>query len=175
MFDLGIQELVLIFVVALLVFGPKRLPEIAHAMGKGIAEMKKALSGVKDQIDAELHDVKDINALKGLDPISLKNELFKSEDLFKINEAPQAQPQQKVEGPQEDPQQKVEGSQEEQQQKVEGSQEERLVLLNEISMAQKALIRARGKLAGLKPEVEQQKSGEMPDQSSDQKERKVQE
>jgi Tat protein translocase TatB subunit len=101
MFDFGIQELILIFVVALVVFGPKRLPEIAHAMGKGIAEMKKALSGVKDQIDAELHDVKDIKELKGLDPISLKNELFKSEDLFKINETPQAQPQQKVEGQEE--------------------------------------------------------------------------
>ena len=101
MFDFGIQELILIFAVALVVFGPKRLPEIAHAMGKGLAEMKKALSGVKDQIDAELHDVKNIKELKGLDPISLKNELFKSEDLFKINETPQAQPQQKVEGQEE--------------------------------------------------------------------------
>ncbi|NIR25464.1 MAG: twin-arginine translocase TatA/TatE family subunit, partial [Gammaproteobacteria bacterium] len=34
MFDLGIQELVVIFVVALLVFGPKRLPELARTMGK---------------------------------------------------------------------------------------------------------------------------------------------
>ena len=111
MFDFGIQELILIFVVALVVFGPKRLPEIAHAMGKGIAELKKALSGVKEQIDAELHDVKDIKELKSLDPIALKNELFKSEDLFKINETPQEQPQQKAEGPQE-------GTPEAEQQKV---------------------------------------------------------
>src|SRR5512147_1918527 len=103
MFDLGIQELILIFVVALIVVGPKRLPEIAHAMGKGIAEMKRALSGVKDQIDSELHSVKDIKELKDLDPIALKNELFKTDDLFKIDETPQAQPQQKVEGPQEEP------------------------------------------------------------------------
>jgi Tat protein translocase TatB subunit len=99
MFDLGIQELILIFVVALVVFGPKRLPEIAHALGKGVAEMKKALSGVKDQIDAELSDVKDIKELKDLkkfDPIELKNELFKDEDLFKVNEPPKAQPQPKV-------------------------------------------------------------------------------
>lgn len=98
MFDFGIQELILIFVVALVVFGPKRLPEIAHAMGKGIAEMKKALSGVKEQIDAELHDVKDIKELKNLDPIALKNELFKTQDLFNINEPPKEQPQQKAEG-----------------------------------------------------------------------------
>jgi len=97
MFDLGFQELILIFVVALVVFGPKRLPEIAHALGRGIAEMKRAMSGVKDQIDAELHDVKDIKELKNLDPISLKNELFKSEDLFKVNEAHQMHPEQKAE------------------------------------------------------------------------------
>lgn len=174
MFDLGIQELILIFVVALIVVGPKRLPEIAHAMGKGIAEVKRALSGVKDQIDSELHSVKDIKELKDLDPIALKNELFKNEDLFKINETPQAQPQQKVEGPQEEPQQKVEGLQEESQQKVEGSDEQRLALLNEVNMAQKALILARGKLAALKPEAEQMKSEEKTDQSPDQEERKVQ-
>ena len=43
MFDLGIQELIVVFVVALLVFGPKRLPEIAKSMGKGIGELKRAL------------------------------------------------------------------------------------------------------------------------------------
>ena len=86
MFDLGIQELIVIFVVALLVFGPKRLPEIARSMGKGIGELKRALDGVKTQINSELHEVRDIKALKDLDPIALKNELFKNEDLFKTEE-----------------------------------------------------------------------------------------
>jgi len=102
MFDLGFQELILIFVVALIVVGPKRLPEIARALGKGLAEVKKAMSGVKDQIDAEFHEVKDLGDLKKLDPISLKNELFKSEDLFKVNEASQKEPQQKTETPKPD-------------------------------------------------------------------------
>jgi len=97
MFDLGFQELVLIFVVALIVVGPKRLPEIARALGKGIAEVKRAMSGVKDQIDAEFHEVKDLKELKNLDPISLKNELFKSEDLFKVNDIPQKEPLRKTE------------------------------------------------------------------------------
>ncbi len=58
MFDLGIQELIVIFIVALLVFGPKRLPELGKSLGKGIAELKKAMQGVKEQMDAELHEVK---------------------------------------------------------------------------------------------------------------------
>jgi Tat protein translocase TatB subunit len=103
MFDLGIQELILIFVVALLVFGPKRLPEIARAIGKGIGEMKRALDGVKTQINSELHDVKDIKELKDLDPISLKNELFKSADLFKIDEVQPQTPQKAEEPPTEHP------------------------------------------------------------------------
>lgn len=51
MFDLGIQELILIFVVALLVFGPKRLPELSRALGKGIRELKIALRGVQESIN----------------------------------------------------------------------------------------------------------------------------
>jgi sec-independent protein translocase protein TatB len=57
MFDLGMQELIVIFVVALIVFGPQKLPELARSMGKGIAELKKTLHGVKDQIDSEIEEV----------------------------------------------------------------------------------------------------------------------
>ncbi|HWR59947.1 MAG TPA: twin-arginine translocase TatA/TatE family subunit [Thermodesulfovibrionales bacterium] len=53
MFDLGIQELIVIFVVALIVFGPKRMPELGRTLGKGILELKKAVEGVRDQIHAE--------------------------------------------------------------------------------------------------------------------------
>ena len=59
MFDIGMQELILIFIVALLVFGPKRLPELGRTIGKGMAEIKKAMYGVKEQIDSELRDIKD--------------------------------------------------------------------------------------------------------------------
>jgi sec-independent protein translocase protein TatB len=81
MFDIGIQELIVIFIVALLVFGPKRLPDIARAIGKGLAEIRNAMDGVKTQIDSEMREVKEIKDLA--DPIALKNELFKSESLIK--------------------------------------------------------------------------------------------
>ena len=43
--EIGIAGLVVILVVALLVFGPKRLPEIGHSLGKGMREFKDSVSG----------------------------------------------------------------------------------------------------------------------------------
>lgn len=55
MFDLGFQELIVIFAVALLVFGPKRLPELGRTIGKGIHELKKAMHDVKSEVDKEVY------------------------------------------------------------------------------------------------------------------------
>ncbi|MGO9013681.1 MAG: twin-arginine translocase TatA/TatE family subunit [Dissulfurispiraceae bacterium] len=57
MFNLTLPELVVIFVVALIVFGPNKLPEIGRALGKGIGELKRALDGVKEQVDSEIHNI----------------------------------------------------------------------------------------------------------------------
>jgi len=58
MFNFTLPELVVIFVVALIVFGPNKLPEIGRALGKGIGELKKALDGVKEQVDSEINTIK---------------------------------------------------------------------------------------------------------------------
>lgn len=47
MFNFGTQELFLILIIALVIFGPKKLPEIGKAIGKGINEFKDAVSGDK--------------------------------------------------------------------------------------------------------------------------------
>ena len=45
MFNLGLPEIILVGAAALLLFGPKRLPELAKGLGKGIRDFKKALEG----------------------------------------------------------------------------------------------------------------------------------
>ena len=50
MFGIGMPELMVIMVVALVVLGPKRLPEIARALGKGLAEFRRATSDVNEEL-----------------------------------------------------------------------------------------------------------------------------
>ena len=56
MFGMGPWELALIFLVILLLFGAKRLPDIAHGMGKGIREFKKAVKDTQDEIKTSVDD-----------------------------------------------------------------------------------------------------------------------
>ncbi|MBP1686225.1 MAG: Sec-independent protein translocase TatA [Deltaproteobacteria bacterium] len=50
MFGLGVPELVVILVIALVIFGPGKLPEIGSALGKGIRDFKKSFEGVEEDI-----------------------------------------------------------------------------------------------------------------------------
>jgi sec-independent protein translocase protein TatA len=56
MFQIGPQELLLILVVALLVVGPRRLPELGRSIGKGIREIRKAQEEVRKTIQTNLDD-----------------------------------------------------------------------------------------------------------------------
>jgi TatA/E family protein of Tat protein translocase len=56
--SIGMPELILIFVVALLVFGPRKLPEIGKSLGKGLAEFKKASEDLKRTIEQEIEEGK---------------------------------------------------------------------------------------------------------------------
>jgi sec-independent protein translocase protein TatA len=50
----GFPELMLIFVVALLVFGPRKLPEIGRTLGKALGEFRKATDDLKNTIEREV-------------------------------------------------------------------------------------------------------------------------
>ena len=54
MFGIGFPELVVIVVLALLVLGPQRLPELARALGRGVAGLKRATQDLKDEMDDEV-------------------------------------------------------------------------------------------------------------------------
>lgn len=85
MFDIGIQELIVIFVIVLVVFGPEKLPEIARVFGRGIGDLQRTLRSAKDELDTEVSKVKDEIKDELKDPIALKNELFTSNDLFDVD------------------------------------------------------------------------------------------
>jgi sec-independent protein translocase protein TatA len=53
-FGLGVPELLFILVLALLIFGPKRLPEIGRTLGRGMSEFRKASNDLKRTINVEL-------------------------------------------------------------------------------------------------------------------------
>jgi sec-independent protein translocase protein TatA len=50
MFGIGAPELIVILVIALVIFGPGKLPEIGAALGKGIRDFKKAFEGAEDEV-----------------------------------------------------------------------------------------------------------------------------
>ena len=66
MFGIGMPELLLLLAIALIVVGPKKLPELAKALGRGFAEFKKATNELKESLETNT-DFSDLR--KGFDDI----------------------------------------------------------------------------------------------------------
>jgi TatA/E family protein of Tat protein translocase len=102
--SIGPMELILIFVIALLVFGPKKLPEIGRSVGKALREFKKTSDEIKSRIEEEIDasEIKDIrkDIQSGVDDLKtsvkdltsgvtdIKNEIQKDTEAHEIGEGP---------------------------------------------------------------------------------------
>jgi sec-independent protein translocase protein TatA len=62
--NIGPLEIIVVLIIALIVFGPKRLPELGNSLGKGIREFKDSVTGDNKDDDVEDDDVKAISASK---------------------------------------------------------------------------------------------------------------
>jgi TatA/E family protein of Tat protein translocase len=62
MFNIGMPELLIIVAIALIVFGPNKLPELAKAFGRAMREFKKATEEVKESFEAETRDLEEIKS-----------------------------------------------------------------------------------------------------------------
>jgi TatA/E family protein of Tat protein translocase len=60
MFNIGLPELLIIVAIALIVFGPNKLPELAKAFGKAMREFRKATEEVKESFEAETKDLEEL-------------------------------------------------------------------------------------------------------------------
>ena len=67
--SLGVPELLLIFVVVLIVFGPRRIPEIGRTLGKALGEFRKATDDLKSTIEREVR----LEELKKIETPSLES------------------------------------------------------------------------------------------------------
>jgi sec-independent protein translocase protein TatA len=100
--NIGGPEMILIFLVVLLLFGGKKLPELARGLGKGLREFKDASDGIKREIHNNINAVnEEINsattsinqAVEDMDKTDTKKETYVSdtpdEDLSTDNESPE--------------------------------------------------------------------------------------
>ncbi len=88
--SLGMQEIIVIFILALIVFGPRKLPELGKTLGKGLAEFKKASNELKQtweeevRLEKEKEEVSQILKDSTIKPAEILEDINKSVDAKEI-------------------------------------------------------------------------------------------
>ena len=80
MFGIGMPELLVILGLALLLIGPKKLPQLAKSLGKTMGELRKATDDLKDTISEEINPIKDEIPDKGELEKALKKQFLEVEE-----------------------------------------------------------------------------------------------
>lgn len=104
MFGLGIPELIVIFVIALVVFGPKKLPDLGKSIGRAMAEFKKAQREFQESVQSEMKAVEktsELDKVKEFAKLDLKAygeaDAGKSTVVHEAGQKPGQAPEQKTE------------------------------------------------------------------------------
>ncbi len=69
--SIGLPEMVFIFVLALLIFGPKKLPELGRSLGKGLSEFRRASNELRSSLEREMQNIEQethMEELKAAEP-----------------------------------------------------------------------------------------------------------
>jgi sec-independent protein translocase protein TatA len=90
--SLGMQEIIVIFILALIVFGPRKLPELGKTLGKGLAEFRKASNELKQtweeevRLEKEKEDMSQILKDSTINTSEILEDIDNSAEPKKLNE-----------------------------------------------------------------------------------------
>ncbi len=73
--NVGLPEIMIVLVIALVVFGPKRLPELGQSIGKGFREFKGAVSGDDDDDEGKQDHMRELTESKQSEPSAVDGEV----------------------------------------------------------------------------------------------------